>query len=57
MNTIKRPTTSKQSQVLPTSILADVIPITRWDWDVLQQEEADRVKKVVNQVKEMFVQV
>jgi hypothetical protein len=46
MNTIKRPTTRP-------SILADVTPITRWDWDVLQQEEAYRVRKVVNQVKEM----
>ncbi|KIL58578.1 hypothetical protein M378DRAFT_170396 [Amanita muscaria Koide BX008] len=35
------------------SILADVAPITRWDCDVLQLEGANRLRKVINQVKEM----
>ncbi|KIL56941.1 hypothetical protein M378DRAFT_423730 [Amanita muscaria Koide BX008] len=39
------------------SILADVAPITRWDCDVLQQEGANRLRKVVNQVKEMCAKV
>ena len=39
------------------SIFDDVAPITRWDCDVLQQEGANRLRKVVNQVKEMCAQV
>jgi len=39
------------------SILADVAPITRWDCDVLQQEGANRLRDVVNKVKEMSAQV
>jgi hypothetical protein len=35
----------------------DVAPINRWDYDVLQQEGADRLKGVVEKVKEMCVQV
>ena len=35
------------------SILVDVAPITRWDYDVLQQEGANRLRDVVNKVKEM----
>ncbi|KAF8817633.1 hypothetical protein BYT27DRAFT_7074162, partial [Phlegmacium glaucopus] len=34
-------------------ILADMAPITRWDCDVLQQEGANRLRDVVNKVKEM----
>ena len=39
------------------SIFDDVAPITRWDCDVLQQEGANRLRKVVNQVKEMCARV
>ena len=39
------------------SILADVAPITRWDCDVLHHEGANRLRNVVNQVKEMSAQV
>ncbi|KAI9461965.1 hypothetical protein BJY52DRAFT_168413 [Lactarius psammicola] len=39
------------------SILADVAPITRWDCDVLQPEGANRLRDVVNKVKEMSAQV
>lgn len=35
------------------SILADVAPITRWDYDVLQQEGANRLKDVVSKIKEL----
>jgi hypothetical protein len=36
---------------------ADVAPISRWDCDVLQQEGADRLKGIVEKVKEMCAQV
>ena len=39
------------------SILAEVAPITRWDCDVLHQEGANRLRQVVNQVKEMSARV
>ncbi|KAF8805665.1 hypothetical protein BYT27DRAFT_7142298 [Phlegmacium glaucopus] len=39
------------------SILADMAPITRWDCDVLKQEGANRLRDVVNKVKEMSAQV
>jgi hypothetical protein len=39
------------------SILADVAPITRWDCDVLQKEGANRLRDVINKVKEMSAQV
>jgi hypothetical protein len=39
------------------SVLADVAPMTRWDCDVLQHEGANRLKDVVNKVKEMCAQV
>jgi hypothetical protein len=39
------------------SIFDNVAPITRWDCDVLQQEGANHLRKVVNQAKEMSAQV
>jgi hypothetical protein len=34
-----------------------VAPINRWDCDVLHPEGANRFRNIVNQVKEMCVQV
>ncbi|KAK2467141.1 hypothetical protein APHAL10511_000690 [Amanita phalloides] len=39
------------------SILVDVAPVTRWDCDVLHQEGADRLRNVVNQVKDMCARI
>lgn len=40
-----------------TSILTDVVPITRWDCDVLEPEGANRLMGVVYKVKEMSTKV
>ena len=49
----------KPPQVLRSNpdLLIDVAPITRWDCDVLHPEGANRLRNIVNQVKEMCTQV
>ena len=40
-----------------TSLITDVAPITRWDCDVLDPEGANRLRGVVDKVKEMSTKV
>ena len=40
-----------------SDLLADVVPMTRWDCDVLHPVGANRLRNIVDQVKEMCAQV
>ena len=39
------------------SLTADVAPVTRWNFDILQPEGANRLREVVNHVKEMSMRL
>ena len=43
----------KQVPQTPGSAIADVVPMSRWDCDVLKPEGANRLRDVVKKVKEM----